>query len=51
MNKPFAILLVEDNPADVRLAREAFKVRQNPKRPKYAQKTVWRQWISCTPAR
>jgi CheY-like chemotaxis protein len=25
MDKPFAILLVEDNPADVRLTREAFK--------------------------
>jgi chemotaxis family two-component system response regulator Rcp1 len=28
MDKPFAILLVEDNPADVRLTRDAFKTSQ-----------------------
>ena len=28
MDKPFTILLVEDNPADVRLTRDAFKTSQ-----------------------
>ena len=41
------VLLVEDDPGDVVLIREAFERQQGPQRAARACPTAWRRWSSC----
>ena len=47
MARPIEILLVEDNPGDVRLTQEALKEGKVRNNLHVARRTAWRRWPSC----